>query len=71
MIRCFVWEDMKKMKQLIIYSLFVIIYVVYKIFILRWLIILYVNPTDIGDHALQFGGEHLFKKNIHSCFKVI
>jgi len=39
--------------------------------ILRWLGIYTVQPGGIGVHALQFGGSHVFRKEIRGCFPTI
>jgi len=37
--------------------------------VLRWLGISFVNPTDNGEHVLQFGSALLFRKKTCSCLQ--
>jgi len=40
-------------------------------FILKWLGIFSVLPSDIGMHATQFGGAYLFRNDIRIYFQLI
>ena len=42
-------------------------FVISRIVSLVWVEISLVNRADISDHALQFGGAHIFVKDIRSC----
>lgn len=58
-------------KLLITVSFIVIILVTYGVMFFCFSDVSFVTPTGIGEHAQQFGGAHVFKKNIRFCFQVI